>query len=87
MTLKIEWVDWVDGKRYEVACGNPEPLSIQANIAALSQRLWKAESTLDEIRRWTQRGHYPPGATGSDWQRGFLAARYEVRHLLDDGGE
>jgi len=49
--------DWVAQKRAEVRDG--EPLSIQTNIAALSQRLWKAEQTLEQVRRlvdqWAER--------------------------------
>lgn len=49
MSTKL-WLDeWVARKRREVAA--EEPLSIQTNIAALSQRLWKAEQTLEQVRR------------------------------------
>lgn len=50
MSTKI-WLDeWVARKRREIAA--EEPLSIQANISALSQRLWVAEQQLAEIRRF-----------------------------------
>lgn len=50
MALDIEgFTRWLEGKRADVAA--EEPLSIQANIAALSQRLWKAEQTLEQVRR------------------------------------
>lgn len=40
MAMNIEYEDWIREKRADIAQHN---LSIQANIAALSQRLWKAE--------------------------------------------
>ena len=46
--LNIEYEDWIREKRADIAQHN---LSIQANIAALSQRLWKAEQTLEQVRR------------------------------------
>ena len=50
MALDIEgFTRWLEGKRADVAA--EEPLSIQANIAALSQRLWRAEQTLEQVRR------------------------------------
>ena len=48
MPLRID--DWLASKRREVR--DAEPLSIQANISALSARLWAAEEKLAEIRRW-----------------------------------
>jgi len=76
MTLRIEWVDWVGRKRREVAA--EEPLSIQANIAALSQRLWKAEQQLEQVRRacdkWADGSHNPP--------LGYINA---IRNILDGG--
>ena len=48
MALNIEYEDWIREKRADIAQHN---LSIQANIAALSQRLWKAEQTLEQVRR------------------------------------
>lgn len=50
MALRFESPqDWLERKRREVAA--EEPLSIQANIAALSQRLWAAEQKLDAVRK------------------------------------
>ena len=40
---------WLRRKRDEVA--DDAPLSLQTTIAALSQRLWAAESRLDQIGR------------------------------------
>ena len=58
MSTKI-WLDeWVARKRREIAAA--EPLSIQTNIAVLSQRLWAAESALDQIGRL-----HRPDPTGS----------------------
>ena len=44
-----------------------------------------AEETVRQLRDWVDRGHYPPGAKQSEWLRGFLAARAEVRRILDGG--
>jgi len=39
------------------------------------------------VRDWADRtGHYVPGQI-TDWQRGFLTARREVRQLLDGTDE
>jgi len=84
MTLRIEWVDWVDGKRHEVACGNPEPLSIQANIAALSQRLWKAEATLEQVRRYADNAGFPDD-TEVRYAQGCNDVLNDVRRILDGG--
>ena len=48
MALNIEYEDWIREKRADIAQHN---LSIQTTIAALSQRLWKAEQTLEQVRR------------------------------------
>ncbi len=46
-----------------------------------------AENTLANVRDWADRtGHYVPGQI-TDWQRGFLTARREVRQLLDGTDE
>ena len=44
-----DFPDWLRRKRVEVA--QVAPLSLQTTIAALSQRLWAAESRLDQIGR------------------------------------
>lgn len=38
--------------------------------------------TIDHLREWCERGHYAPGSL-TDWQRGFLTARAEVRAILN----
>jgi len=44
-------------------------------------------NTLANVRDWADRtGHYVPGQI-TDWQRGFLTARREVRQLLDGTDE
>ena len=54
MSLTLEpFTTWIDRKRREIAA--EEPLSIQTNIAALSQRLWKAEQTIEQVRRLIDR--------------------------------
>lgn len=40
------------------------------------------EQTVNELRDWCYRGMYPDGPT-TDWQRGFLAARTEVRRIIE----
>ena len=53
MALRFENGEaWVTRKRAEVR--DAEPLSIQHNISALSQRLWKAEQTLEQVRRLSE---------------------------------
>ena len=41
---------------------------------------------IQRLREWCERGHYHPSNL-SDWQRGFLTARREVRQLLDGTDE
>ena len=41
--------DWLARKRADIAA--EQPLSLQTTIGALSQRLWAAESALDQIAR------------------------------------
>ena len=69
--------DWIAGKRREVTA--EEPLSIQANIAALSQRVWKAERTLEQVRRlveqWAER----------EATEGEHVYYRELRHVLAGG--
>ena len=49
MSTKI-WLDeWLARKRADIAA--EQPLSLQTTIGALSQRLWAAESALDQIAR------------------------------------
>lgn len=68
---------WLDGKHAEVR--DAEPLSIQANIAVLSQRLWAAEQQLEQVRRvcdkWEGQVSNPP-------LMGMVA---DVRLILEDG--
>lgn len=42
--------------------------------------------TIEHLREWCERGHYAPGSL-TEWQRGFLTARSEVRAILDGGAE
>lgn len=80
--------DWVAKKRREV--DDERPLSIQANIAVLSQRLWKAEPTLEQVRRWVDDSRdmsEPHESNRSDWLRGYLKARNDVARILDGGAE
>ncbi len=44
--------------------------------------LGRAEGVIESIREWCERGHYHPSDL-SDWQKGFLTARREVRAILD----
>ena len=46
-------------------------------------RALAAEAQVQEVREWTGRGMYPPDANRSDWQRGFITARAEIRAILD----
>ena len=41
--------EWIARKRADIAA--EQPLSLQTTIGALSQRLWTAESALDQINR------------------------------------
>ena len=41
--------EWLAAKRADIAA--EQPLSLQTTIGALSQRLWTAESTLDQIAK------------------------------------
>ena len=51
-------------------------------VRVYAERIAKAEAQIQEVRDWADRtGHYAPGSL-TDWQRGFLAARAEVRHNL-----
>ena len=77
MALRFENGEaWLARKRAEVA--DQEPLSIQANISGLSQRLWKAEQTLDQVRhacdKWAAVEYGPP-----------LAMVNDLRRILDGG--
>jgi hypothetical protein len=70
MALNIEYEDWIREKRADIAQHN---LSIQANIAALSQRLWAAEQTLEQVRlacdKWAAVEYGPPLAMVNDLRR------------------
>ncbi len=63
-------------------------ISYQAAATLLTRALdGDAENTLANVRDWADRtGHYVPGQI-TDWQRGFLTARREVRQLLDGTDE
>ena len=50
--------EWLAAKRADIAA--EQPLSLQTTIGALSQRLWAAESALDQIGRL-----HRPDPTGS----------------------
>lgn len=75
-----------------------ELLRLQAELEALEARIKDqkailidavvdAENSLANVRDWADRtGHYVPGQI-TDWQRGFLTARREVRQLLDGTDE
>jgi hypothetical protein len=77
------WLDeWVARKRREIAA--EEPLSIQTNIAALSQRLWKAEQTLEQVRRFVDTAGFPDD-TPSRYGQGYNDARNDVARILDGG--
>jgi hypothetical protein len=60
---------------------------LRSALSGLGQRVFDAENTLANVRDWADRtGHYVPGQI-TDWQRGFLTARREVRQLLDGTDE
>lgn len=81
MALRFESPqDWLERKRREVA--TEEPLSIQANIAALSQRLWAAEQQLDAVRRFVDSAGFPDDP-GFRYAQGYNDARNDVRRILD----
>jgi hypothetical protein len=83
MALDIEgFTRWLEGKRADVAA--EEPLSIQANIAALSQRLWKAEQTLEQVRRFIDTAGFPDD-TEVRYAQGYNDARNDVARIL--GGD
>ena len=50
---------------------------LAAEVEALRARL-------RAVRDWCGRGQYPVGPV-TDWQRGFLTARREIRDILDGG--
>lgn len=58
-------------------------MSIHSDIAMLVGDLRELQSTLEWVDEWCDRGHYPPGSKRTQWQQGFLAARREVRAILD----
>ncbi len=58
---------------------------LRSALSGLGQRVFDAENTLANVRDWADRtGHYAPGSV-TDWQRGFLTARWETREILDGG--
>ena len=83
MSLTLEpFTTWIDRKRREIAA--EEPLSIQANIAALSQRLWKAEQTIEQVRRFVDTAGFPDD-TEVRYAQGYNDARNDVARIL--GGD
>ena len=44
---------------------------------------YDAVEAVQQLREWCERGHYAPDNL-SEWQRGFLTARREVRAILDE---
>ena len=81
MALNIEYDQWADGKRREVR--DARPLSIQTTIGGLSQRLWKAEQTLEQVRRFADSTVLI--SSNPDVQRGYDEARNDVARILDGG--
>lgn len=68
-------------------CMDEEARVLGFALSGLGQRVFDAENTLANVRDWADRtGHYVPGQI-TDWQRGFLTARREVRQLLDGTDE
>lgn len=68
-------------------CMDEEARVLRSALSGLGQRVFDAENTLANVRDWADRtGHYVPGQI-TDWQRGFLTARREVRQLLDGTDE
>jgi hypothetical protein len=57
-----------------------------SRAGTLMHRLIDAEAAIQRVRDWCERGHYAPD-TLSEWQRGFLTARREVRAILDGDGD
>ena len=86
MALDIEgFTRWLEGKRADVAA--EEPLSIQANIAALSQRLWKAEQTIEQVRRLIDKGREDRGwGHDDDFDTGWDQLANNILRILDGGG-
>ena len=81
MALNIEYEDWIREKRADIAQHN---LSIQANIAALSQRLWKAEQTLEQVARLVDNAGLPPG-TDPAYRMGYGDVMADLRRILGGG--
>lgn len=68
-------------------CMDEEARVLRSALSGLGQRVFDAENTLANVRDWADRtGRYVPGQI-TDWQRGFLTARREVRQLLDGTDE
>jgi hypothetical protein len=86
MSLTLEpFTTWIDRKRREIAA--EEPLSIQANIAALSQRLWKAEQTIEQVRRFIDKGREDRGwGHDDDFDTGWDQLANNILRILDGGG-
>lgn len=83
MSLTLEpFTTWIDRKRREIAA--EEPLSIQTNIAALSQRLWKAEQQLEQVARLVDNAGLPPG-TDPAYRMGYGDVMADLRRILDGG--
>lgn len=86
MALDIEgFTRWLEGKRADVAA--EEPLRDLANIAALSQRLWKAEQTIEQVRRFIDKGREDRGwGHDDDFDTGWDQLANNILRILDGGG-
>ena len=81
MSLTLEpFTTWIDRKRREIAA--EEPLSIQTNIAALSQRLWKAEQQLEQVARLVDNAGLPPGADPA-YRMCYGGVMADLRRIVD----
>ena len=85
MALDIEgFTRWLEGKSSEVRGAGIEPLSLQTTIAALSQRLWKAEQQLEQVARLVDNAGLPPG-TDPAYRMGYGDVMADLRRIL--GGD
>ena len=82
MSNSWSWSTWLDAKRRDVAAEGP--LSIQAHIAVLSQRLWVAEQHLDGVRKWLDNAGFPDD-TEARYAQGYNDAMNDVRRIV--GGD
>jgi hypothetical protein len=89
MALDIEgFTRWLEGKSSEVRGAGIEPLSLQTTIAALSQRLWKAEQTIEQVRRLIDKGREDRGwGHDDDFDTGWDQLANNILRILDGGDE